>query len=216
MAEIVNITNLRGELLKKVDVLDRGGGIIITKDYSPVAVLIGIAEYENKCQPGPAARPALMLLGAKKCEDAAARRTICDINAVSGRYYSRIVYVYGAGTRKYIPRILAADLRTVYNKKSDLPLITSLKCGITALSPSDRYFVAVFLSQPPDRRVLVSLSDAVMKSGGEIIVSRKHGEPVHPIAFPVEYKWLLLKTRKELGLPHIIKKFRKAITYVDI
>jgi len=210
MAEVLNITSLRQKLLKIVDELPCSGNVIITKDYKPVALL--------KCMPdkGDGRLPALLVLGAKKCPDDSAVESIKVINAVSGKNYSKVIFVYGAPTKKFCQLFNAADLRTVYNKKNNLPIITSLKCGITALSKSDKYFVVVFLSQPQNAGTLRLMSRAAVSGCGEIIILRKRNEPIHPIAFSAKYKTILIKTRKELGIPHIIKKFNKEIRYVDI
>jgi len=216
MPEVVNVTNLRGELLNTVDKISRTGKIIITKDANPVAVLLDIKEYEKKYFPDTARLPALMVLGARKCLNSTAFETIKTINAVCKKHYSKVIYVYSNATKKYLSNFKSADLRAVYNKKNNLPIITSLKCGITALSPSDRYFIVVFLSQPQDKKTLILMSKTVVKNGDKIVILRKNKYPVHPIAFSVKYKTVLIKTRKELGIPHIIKKFKNKIRYVDI
>jgi CTP:molybdopterin cytidylyltransferase MocA len=210
--------------------LRRTGKIIITKEHDAEAVLMDISEYENICsaknrhRPAyrtgrPAyrtGRPALMVLGAKSCPDSAALKTINNINSVSEKYFSKIIFVYGGATKKYVSKFKTNDLRTVFNKKNNLPIITSLKCGITALSPSEKYFIIVFLSQPQDRKTLILMSNAALKSNKKIIISRRNGQPVHPIAFSTKFKKVLIKTRKELGIPYIIKKFRNEVQYADI
>jgi len=216
MPEVVNVTNLRGKLLKSIDTLGIKGEIIITRDYKPAAVLIGISEYEKKCLSVNASLPALMVLGAKKCRHKDALKTIKTINSICKEYYSKVIFVYGNDTKIYCTEFKTKDLRAVFNKKSNLPIITSLKCGITAISSSDRYFIVVFLSQPQDKKTLILMSNAVLKSNNKIIISRRNGKPVHPIAFSADCKIILIKTRKELGIPHIIKKFRNEIRYMDI
>lgn len=216
MAEVVNITNMRGGLLSAAAVVNKNGEIIITRDNKPVAALIGIEEYEHKFPGSASGHPALMVLGARECQRGKALESIRNINSVQLGHYSKVIFVYGDRTKKYRSNFKVADLRAVYNKKSGLPIITSLKCGIAALSESDKHFVVVFLSQPQDRKTLVLMSKAVTKGVAEIVVLKKRGFPVHPIAFSSKYKQLLLKTRKELGIPYIVKKFEKAIRYVDI
>ncbi len=216
MAEIINITNIRGKLLKTVDGIHQKGKIIITKDYNTAAVLMDISEYESKYLSKNRRIPALMVLGAKKCPDAYALKTINVINSICKKYYSKVIFVYGNATKKYCSNFKVNDLRTIYNKKSNLPIITSLKCGITALSSSDKYFVVVFLSQPQDKKTLMAMSNSVLKSSNKIIISRKSGKTVHPIAFSADCKNILIKTRKELGIPHIIKKFKDKVMYVNI
>ena len=218
MAEIINITNIRDRLPKTIDGLrrDSAGKIIITKDYNTAAVLMDISEYESKYLSKNRRMPALLVLGAKKCPDTYAFKTINSINSICKKYYSKVIFVYGDATKKYRSNFKTDDLRTVYNKKSNLPIITSLKCGITALSSSDKYFVVVFLSQSQDKKTLMTMSNAAINSGNKIIISRKSGKTVHPIVFSADYKNILIKTRKELGIPHIIKKFKDKIMYVDI
>lgn len=216
MAEIINITNIRSDLLKTVDNLRKNGNIIITRYYKPAAAIVDIKEYEKKYLQNNAYMPALMILGAKKCSLKTAIQTVNNINLVGDKYYSKIIFVYGNDTKKYCSKFKIADLRTVYNKKNNLPVITSIKCGINALSSSDKYFVVVFLSQPQDKKTLITMSNAAIKSGNKIIISRRNGKPAHPIIFSADCKNILVKTRKELGIPHIIKKFKDKIMYVNI
>ncbi|MFA5778564.1 MAG: NTP transferase domain-containing protein [Elusimicrobiota bacterium] len=218
MAEIINITNIRDRLPKTIDDIQRDGvgKIIITKDYNTEAVLMDISEYESKYLSKNRRMPALMVLGAKKCPDTDVSKTINVLNFVCKKYYSKIIFVYGNDTKKYRSNFKTDDLRIVYNKRSNLPIITSLKCGITALSLSDKYFVVVFLSQPQGKKTLITMSNVAIKSGNKIIISRRNGKPIHPIAFSADCKDILLKTRKELGIPYIIKKFKNEIKYIDI
>ena len=211
MAEVINVTELRKNLLKEINCLKQKKEIIITKDYTTAAVLSYIDIYKTQKQ-----LPSLIVLGAKKCPDTYAFKTINSINSICKKYYSKVIFVYGDATKKYRSNFKTDDLRTVYNKKNNLPIITSLKCGITALSSSDKYFVVVFLSQPQDKKTLIIISKATIKSGNKIIISRKNGKTVHPIVFSADFKNILIKTRKELGIPHIIKKFKDKIMYVNI
>jgi len=216
MAETINVTNIRNRLLKTIGGLSRTGKIIITKEHSPLAVLMDIKEYENTYAPKNRHKPALMVLGAKSCPSRTALKTINSINSVAEKYFSKIIFVYGETTKKYISKFKMTDLRTVFNKKSNLPIITSLKCGITSLSPSDKYFVVVFLSQIQDKKILAMMSNLTMKNTDKIIILRRDGMPVHPIAFSVKYKKVLIKTRKELGIPYIIKKLKNEILYAGV
>ncbi|MDO8734672.1 MAG: type II toxin-antitoxin system Phd/YefM family antitoxin [Elusimicrobiota bacterium] len=216
MAEIINITNIRGKLLKTVDNLRKNRNIIITRNYKPAAVLVDIKEYEKKYLQNNTRMPALMILGAKKCDPKTAIQSVNTTNSVCDKYYSKIIFIYGNDTKKYCSKFKTIDLRTVYNKKNNLPVITSIKCGINALSSSDKYFVVVFLSQPQDKKTLITMSNAAIKTGNKIIISRRNGKPVHPIAFSADCKNILIKTRKELGIPHIIKKIKDKIMYVNI
>jgi len=211
MAEVLTVTNIRKNLLREIEHLKQKKEIILTKDYTPVAVLSHIDIHKTQKQ-----SPAMIVLGAKKCFDTCALKTINVINYICKKYYSKVIFVYGNATKKYRSNFKTDDLRTVYNKKSNLPIITSLKCGITALSLFDKYFVIVFLSQPQDKKTLMTMSNAALKSSDKIIISRRNGKPVHPIAFSANCKNILIKTRKELGIPHIIKKFKDKIMYVDI
>lgn len=211
MAEVISVTKLRKNLLKEIDQLKRKKEIIISKDYTPVAVLSHIDIYKKQKR-----LPALIVLGAKKYPDINASKTIKIINSTCKNYYSKVIFVYGNSTKKYRSDFNVDDLRTVYTKKSNSPIITSLKCCITAISESDKYFVVLFLSQPQNKKTLIAMSNATIKSDNKIIISRRSGKPVHPIAFSADCKNMLLKIRKELGVPYIIKKFKNEIKYIDI
>ncbi|HPG32003.1 MAG TPA: hypothetical protein PLQ81_14540 [bacterium] len=40
-------------------------------------------------------------------------------------------------------------------------------------------------------------------------------KPSHPVSFSIKYKKYFLSTRKELGVPYLIKKFENDIEYID-
>ncbi|HAX61557.1 MAG TPA: hypothetical protein DCX95_03220 [Elusimicrobia bacterium] len=209
MAEVINITRLRKNLLKEIARLKQKKEIIISKDYEPVAVLsyIGTGKKQKRL-------PALMVLGAKKCAGQIALRAINYINRAANNF-SKIIFIYSNDTRKYIDKFKVEDLRTVKNEKRNLPIITSVKCGVSALDATDEYFIITFLSQPQSEQIYKSVCDKIKKSKKNILIMRKNGAPAHPIAFSRKYIGIFIKTRKELGIPHIIKKFTKEIEYLN-
>ncbi len=214
LSTVENATNVRKSFLK---VLNRITGetinLIITRDYKPCAALVSIKNFENRLRSGK--RTALIVLGAKKCNSKDALKSILLINK-SAKIFSKIIFVYGSETEKYIKFLKGKDLRTVRSEKKQLPIITSLKQGITALSPDDDYFVFTFLSQPVPPKNFEALVKAVRKcrkTGKGIVILKINGRPAHPVAMSSKYFNIILRIRKELGLPYIIRKFRKDVTY---
>ena len=209
MAEVLTVTNIRKNLLKEIELLKQKKEIIITKDYKPVAVLSLIDIYKTQKR-----LPALLVLGARKCTAQAALKSIRCINQATNNF-SKVIFVYGEGTYRYNRSFNTADLRTVKNEKINLPIITSVKCGIAALAESDKYFILTFLSQPKKKEIYDLLCDKIKKSKKDILIIRENKKSSHPIAFSRKYIDAFIKTRKELGIPYIIKKFKNDIEYVD-
>lgn len=218
MVRVFKITKARKDLLKIADSLKNDTGIIITCENHPVAALIGIEKYEEyfTASRNRAGLPALLVLGAKNCARRAALESIESVNKNADDLFSKIIFVCGKATLTYANRFAVSDLRVVYNEKASLPLITSVKCGITALSASDRWFVITFLSAPQENGIFRRISKAASASAKGIIIVRKNGRPAHPVAFAARYVDMFIKTRKELGIPYLIKKFRDDIKYLDI
>jgi CTP:molybdopterin cytidylyltransferase MocA/antitoxin (DNA-binding transcriptional repressor) of toxin-antitoxin stability system len=216
MAKVLNITDARKHLLQLVGSINKTGAAIITKDYKPVAVLSSIDGYEDRLKSANRL-PALIVLGARSCGKAAAFKSIKSINAAAAGSFSKIIFVYGPETEKYCRLFQAKDLRFVFNEKNDQPIITSVKRALTAVSEADEFFVITFLSQTQPKEILIRLSG---KTAGQprnrIIITRKNGMPVHPVAFSRDYIKTFIETRKELGIPHIVKKFSKDVGYMDV
>jgi hypothetical protein len=42
------------------------------------------------------------------------------------------------------------------------------------------------------------------------------GEPTHPIALSTSLRDVIIKTRKELGIPYLIRKYENEILYREI
>ncbi|OQA89732.1 MAG: hypothetical protein BWY26_01629 [Elusimicrobia bacterium ADurb.Bin231] len=212
--EVINITEARDNLPKLVSSLGTVGGIIITRDYSPVAVL---KKYDKSFRSTVRKRlPALMVLGARPCIRDVALKTIKNINNIPAGLFSKIIFIYGDKTRKYRGSFTAKDVRTVYSNKSKLPIITSVKSALTALSADDPCFMVTFLSAPIESKKIVLMADFAGRFRGNILIGKILGEPVHPVVFPGKYKKIFIGIRKELGIPYIIKKFKNNVKYVDI
>jgi len=216
MSDVENATNVRKNFLKVLSRLNKGNtDLIITRDYKPCAVLIPIRGFEShfKNRKGT----ALIVLGARKCNSKTALKSILLINQAEN-IFSKIIFVCGTETKKYAEFFKSKDLRIVQNEKTRLPIITSLKQGITALSSDDDFFVFTFLSKPVPLKNFETLIKTVRnsrKTGKGIVILKIKGLPAHPVAISSKYFNIILKIRKELGLPYIIKKFRQDITYAE-
>ncbi|MCD6311921.1 MAG: hypothetical protein J7M11_05630, partial [Elusimicrobia bacterium] len=159
--------------------------------------------------------PSLAVLGAKGCERKKALETAKAVS-VAGKYFSKIIFVFGEKTEKYAELFKAADVRAVFNFKPEMPIITSLKLAVTVLSPGDDFLVFCFLSKPPGKNILRKMAKKISearKNKKGIVITKVKGRPSHPVAMSKKYFNMLLSTRKELGIPYIIRKFKKDIIY---
>ncbi len=212
LCEVENATNLRKKFLK---IIDEKKTYIISKDSAARAVLMPVEVYEKLIAAGREKLPALAVLGARDCGRKKALETADAVSAAE-KYFSKIIFVFGEKTEKYGEFFKSADVRAVFNGKPEMPIITSLKLAVAALSPEDDFLVFCFLSKPVGkdilRRITKKIPEARKKKKG-IVITKVKGRPSHPVALSKKYFKMLLSTRKELGIPYIIRKFKKDIIY---
>jgi len=207
--EIRNITNVRQNLPALLDGLEKE--IIVTKNYRPRAVISPLKEDDDP-------RPALIILGTKTGSDKRARETIDRINEVAG-IFARIVFVCSDQTREYALQLKTDDLRLITNEKIEYPIISPLKDGLGGLNPADDYFVFTFLSSPDSALRLEELCSGIEEArekGKKVVMLTSDGEPTHPIALSTDLRDVIIKTRKELGIPYLIRKYENEILYREI
>ncbi len=210
MKKVINITTAKHNLLKIITELKED--IIITRDYQPIATLSPISPNREQ------KKPALIVLGAKQCESSVRMQSINNINK-SARLFSKTIVVYSQETESSLGDFKHQNLMVIATEKKDHPIVTSLKAGIACLDESDTFFMFTFLNKPvkPDifRQLTAAISEAAIKGKG-IIIPVAAGKPSHPIIFSMNYKKNIIKIRKELGIPHIIKRHQTDILYVEI
>ncbi len=210
MKKVINITTAKHNLLKIIAELEED--IIITRDYQPVAVLSRI--------PGDAdqKKPALIVLAAKPCDHHTRAKSLAAVNE-SAALFSKTIVVYSRETESYLRDFNHQNLLVIETEKKEHPIVTSLKAGIACLEESDTFFMFSFLNKPIKPGIFLRLTAAISKAKREkkgIIIPISGGKPSHPIIFSIKYKANIIKTRKELGIPHIIKRHQEDILYVDI
>ncbi|HRY29259.1 MAG TPA: NTP transferase domain-containing protein [Elusimicrobiota bacterium] len=225
-AEALPITQVRRDFLKIAEAVGITGPRLVSKDSRPVAAVIGIRQYEaflsaTRGPRGGQPAPALIILGAKPCERARAEQTLSIVNRLAANPhppFSKIIFVYGKDTAPLARQIRFHDVRAVKNEKTAYPLIASVKCALGAFSPDDTHFILAFLSGPlqEDRLRLLSNHLRNVPRGKGIAVLRQNGRPTHPVAFAARYKKYFISTRKELGIPYLLKKFHKDISYLEV
>jgi CTP:molybdopterin cytidylyltransferase MocA len=208
MKKLMNITSAKRDLLRLVNELQ--GEVIITRDSRPVARL-------SRLPAAPATgKPALILLAARPCEARIKQESIANLDAVAD-LFSKFVVVYSRETEPELQSFKHHNLFVIETAKPTHPIITSLKAGISGLEESDAYFMFAFLNRPVVparcRRLTEALSRAEAEGKG-IVVPVVGGRPTHPLVFAARYRENILKIRKELGVPHIIKRHREDIFYV--
>lgn len=208
MKKVYNVTHVRNNLLKILDNLEHD--IIITKNYMPVAHI----EQPRLVRTH---KPALILLGAKPCSPWIAKKTMGNIDK-SSHLFSRIIFVCSKRTERYSEYLHVDDIRIVACEKIKHPIITPLKSGISGLAPGDEFFIFSFLSDPvtPSRfGTLVKGIEKCKKKNKRILITTRSGKPSHPVALSTTLNEKIIQTRKELGIPYLIRKFKDDILYLE-
>jgi len=209
--------------LKIVENLKNGQNIILSKENLPIAVISNILDYEKKNvlvglkkKKIKKNNAALVIVAAKNCDENIAVEAIAQINELlksKNNPYSKIIFVYGKKTEKYLNDIKVEHLYTIENEKFNFPLITSIKCAMSGLL-NENNFVITFISRAISKSDLLKVAYAANTSKKGIIIALKDNKPAHPISFSISYKKYFLSTRKELGVPYLIKKFKNDIEYI--
>ncbi len=210
MKKVINITAAKHNLLKIITELE--GEVIITRDCQPVAVLSPLP------QNGAREKPALIVLAARQCEPPTRKNSLAAINASAG-LFGKMVVVYSRETASYLPEFNHHNLLAIETAKEQHPIVTSLKAGISCLDGNDTFFMFSFINKPVNpeifQRLTAAIGEAERNKKG-IIIPVAGGKPSHPLIFSNRYKANIIKIRKELGIPHIIKRHQKDVLYVDI
>lgn len=210
MKKVINITTAKHNLLKIIAELEED--IIITRDYHPVAMLSSIPQ--DRAQ----RKPALIVLAAKQCNRHTRIKSIDAINE-SAALFSKTIVVYSGESKSYLREFKHQNLLVIETEKKEHPIVTSLKAGIACLETSDTFFMFAFLNKPIGTDIFQRLTNAIneAKAGKKgIIVPIANGKPSHPLIFSTKYKANIIKIRKELGIPHIIKRHKEDILYVNV
>jgi len=217
MVEVINITKIRNNLLKYAEQIKKENKkFIITKNDEPIAILKNINEEvdyknnKNNC--------VLLIVGAKLKEEKDARNFFKNYNKLLLKedIFSSVIFVYSTNTKFICNKINYSDIRFVNNEKIEQPFISSIKAGLTAISNFEKFFIVSFLSKFPDYDVFLKFKQSIQKTKKGILIARTKDKLTHPIAFAIKYKKILLKIRKELGIPYLLKKFKNDIEFVDI
>lgn len=208
MRRALNITATKRDLLRLV--ADGGSDIIITRSGEPQATLQPAYPITGNRE-----LPFLIILAARP----SGARQIDKSFAL----YQRIaplcqppVWVYSRETEALLGRVEEElgnhDPIAVECAKSEQPIITSIKAGLTTCAlPEKSWFTFLFLSRPPALAALEFIfkqRHAAQAAGKGLIVPTREGHPSHPLLFSAAYKKQILRTRKELGIPHIVKRHR--------
>ncbi len=206
---IRSTTAVRQNLTSLLDGLE--DEIIITKNYRPRARLCPLAADTDS-------RPALILLGTRSREKKLSRETIRNINRQE-ELFSRVIFVCSEETRPLAPEIKIDDLRLIRTDRKEEPIISPLKAGLSGLNPGDEFFIFSFLSAPGAPARFSPLIEGIRQARERqklLVIPRLDGEPTHPVAISTELKKEIIDTRKELGIPYLIRQFEDELHYLDI
>lgn len=104
------------------------------------------------------------------------------------------------------------QMKLVYPAKPQDVILTSLKDGLRAMSPSSQA-VILFLANKPLISLdnLKKLIESSLEEKRDVLVPVVKGELSHPIIIPKETSLKMLKIRKEMGIPYFIKRWRKEV-----
>lgn len=208
--KVLNITRVKQDLLRLV--ASGEDEIVITRDYEPVGMLIPSAPQMDH------AAPVLMVLGAKPCRPEIREACFAALRETAGRF-SRIIFVYSLETEGYLDSFADLDIWAVGTEKKEQPIITFLKAALSCLAAGDQWFMVDFLNRPASPETLSALVDCLPQAiaqGKGMIVPSRNGKPSHPLVFSLPYKTKIIKTRKELGVPHIVRRHKNDIFYYDL
>jgi CTP:molybdopterin cytidylyltransferase MocA len=212
ITRVLNVTAVKRELLRLVD--PGTADVVITRGGEPIARL-----EPGACPEVDLLRPALVVLAAKPCAPAAREDSCRSIRAVASRF-SQLVWVHGAATAAYLEVMADLDILAVETEKTAQPIITSLKAGLSCLpTESGGWFMYLFLNRPTPPAEITALLDGIPAAAAKdrgIVVPLRAGSPGHPLIFSLRYKPLILGTRKELGVPHIIRRHRDDIFFLSL
>ncbi|MGM0381565.1 MAG: hypothetical protein ACQEP7_06220 [bacterium] len=206
---IRSTTAVRQNLTSLLDELE--DEIIVTKNYRPRARITPLREDGDS-------RPALILLGTKSKSIKNSRETIRNINEYSD-LFSRVIFVCSEQTRNLAAKIQNNDLRIICSDRQDQPIISPLKAGLSGLNPGDDFLIFTFLSTPRAAERFPRLIEGIKTAREKnklLVIPRINGDPAHPVAVSTTIKDEIINTRKELGIPHLIKKFEENIHYHEI
>ncbi len=206
---IRSTTSVRQNLTSLLDGLE--DEIIITKNYRPRAMICPLEEDNDS-------RPALILLGTRSREENLSRETIRNINR-RGELFSRVIFVCSEETRPLAADIKTDDLRVIRTDRKEEPIISPLKAGLSGLNPGDKFFIFSFLSAPGAPARFPRLIEGIRQARNRqklLVIPRLDGEPAHPVAISTELQKEIIDTRKELGIPYLIRQFEDELHYLDI
>ncbi|MBN2231895.1 MAG: NTP transferase domain-containing protein [Deltaproteobacteria bacterium] len=212
ITRVLNITAVKRDLLRLVDA--DAPDVVVTRGGEPVGRLLPGVQPEVEPR-----RPALVVLGAKPCEPAVREACCRSIRRVASRF-SCLVWVHGGETAAYPDEIADLDILAVETEKTGQPIITSLKAGLSCLpAAGGGWFMYLFLNRPVPPTEIASLLDGIPDAaakGRGIVVPLRAGSPGHPLIFSLRYKPLIMGTRKELGVPYIIRRHRDDIFFISL
>jgi CTP:molybdopterin cytidylyltransferase MocA len=210
MKIVYNITFVKNNFLDIINNIQ--DDIIITKNYIPVAKI-----KKNKSSPNSKKKISLIVLGSKKCDNKTTIKSIKTYNRLYS-YFNNIVFVYSAATEPYINKFKNKNLIISFNEKTAHPIITALKKGVSGLIDNEDYFMITFLNKNITENRFKKILNAIDKPNPNknIFIPQFKNEATHPIVFSNKYIEKIIKTRKELGIPYILNKYKNDIYFVNI
>lgn len=209
MKIIRSTTSVRQNLTSLLDELE--DEIIVTKNYRPRARITPLKADDDS-------RPALILLGTKSDSKENSRETIRNINKYN-ELFSRVIFVCSNQTRDLASMIKADDLRLICSERQDQPIISPLKAGLSGLNPEDEFFIFTFLSAPGTPNRFPRLMEGLKNARDEnklVVIPKIDDNPSHPVALSTKLKGEIINTRKELGIPYLIKQFENDLYYHEL
>ncbi len=113
----------------------------------------------------------------------------------------RVVAVVRADGAGITTRLAGRDIHTVVNPDADGDMLSSVRCGLRALSDDCHAVIVALGDQPTIRSAWIAeLIAAHRNSGRGIVVPVHAGKRGHPLLFSLRYREELLQSHDNVGL----------------
>jgi molybdenum cofactor cytidylyltransferase len=140
----------------------------------------------------------------------------CIVDEVLAGPVDEVLVVVG-NDREGIEQALAGRrVKFVDNPDADGDMLSSVRCGLTALGQSEGILVVLGDQPGISRHVVTELIRTFGGAGGQIIVPTFQGKRGHPLLFSVSYREEILRSFDEVGLRGLLQAHPEAVREVEV
>ena len=128
-----------------------------------------------------------------------------------------VLVVLRQGERDVARALGDRRVRLVVNPYMEGEMLSSVRCGLSALSPESVAALIVLGDQPGIRREVVAALVDSFRSGGEgIVVPTFDGRRGHPLLLAIRYREEILNQYDETGLRGLLQAHAKDVREVEV